>query len=861
MLCDVERFAHLKPSTLGGEVIPSLIMNFELVDKWLSYLTALHRSHGGSTAIRTLKPSWEFLGDSSADLISKLQGIPEWVKDKRPQYYTTLNPVKDAEGKVRWTPDQPKELKGRMTDEDDITAYLWLPLDFDPIRYELNKFGERQLLSLKDLSSTEEELRNAQQAVGFVSTTISKICGVSPTVLASSGNGYHSLYRVDDGGDLKGTKELVHQILIVLSAIYKETPLKECWVSVDTSVANYARIWKLYGSVATKGMNLPDRPWREASLVTLDETQRALGKDDLVKILRKLEVYLSMNRIKQLIGGGNEQPCGGFNTPARTTSTLTGTLNNKEWIKAFKGYDLKNLDVIRAMTYSGWINGEQTEIEKNGRVAVICPNSGEHSSDTGSTQTVIQPKGDDGGYPAFFCHHSHCQHLNGAEFLFTKMLTEEQVKANTPKFPTVELPAEVDPLQVEKRDAHVPVDFCLPDFTFNKTNSTRGKEFYEEKAREKREVLIEGFLSRGEVGSLQSSTKIGKTWMLMHAAILWSNGLPYLGLTPTKKLKIAIVDPELFADTAFERLRFIENITKLALDMRLTLDNVVHYSLRGHPLLYSEDPFRWLVESVKSNQREEAFDTWMVDSIYKFEGDRDSNSRGVVTRMMALLQSATGVDSSIVYTHHYAKGNASEKGALDRAGGSMAYNSNNDSIMTVTPLKDQNCYVAEFNLRAYPGRAQIGLRKLPDCPLLEVADDVDVNRVDTTLARKWSVAENVMCIIRDISIEKKKNLMDEVVNRDELFRDCRRKLEIDDRWIKDGLNLLREEEYIVQHGGSNTTARSYWTITPSGDNYVRALRVLTVDGGVMTPGECRKHDAEFKGEETKHEEKKSPWEV
>ena len=38
-------------------------------------------------------------------------------------------------------------------------------------------------------------------------------------------------------------------------------------VSVDTGVYNAARIWKLYGTIACKGDNTPERPHRLAYII------------------------------------------------------------------------------------------------------------------------------------------------------------------------------------------------------------------------------------------------------------------------------------------------------------------------------------------------------------------------------------------------------------------------------------------------------------------------------------------------------------------------------------------------------------------------------------------------------------------
>ena len=83
-------------------------------------------------------------------------------------------------------------------------------------------------------------------------------------MLADSGNGGHLLYRIDlpaaDGG-------LVGRVLRGLAFLFEDER-----VILDQTVANPARIWKLYGTVARKGDDLPERPHRLARLLEAPET-------------------------------------------------------------------------------------------------------------------------------------------------------------------------------------------------------------------------------------------------------------------------------------------------------------------------------------------------------------------------------------------------------------------------------------------------------------------------------------------------------------------------------------------------------------------------------------------------------------
>ena len=58
--------------------------------------------------------------------------------------------------------------------------------------------------------------------------------------------------------------ELVKGVLTTLDFMFSDDV-----VSVDTGVANAARIWKLYGTTARKGDSTKDRPHRRSRLLTV----------------------------------------------------------------------------------------------------------------------------------------------------------------------------------------------------------------------------------------------------------------------------------------------------------------------------------------------------------------------------------------------------------------------------------------------------------------------------------------------------------------------------------------------------------------------------------------------------------------
>src|SRR5207253_3103309 len=80
-------------------------------------------------------------------------------------------------------------------------------------------------------------------------------------VAADSGNGGHRLYAIDLPND-DASRTLLQRCLEALALYFSDSEVK-----IDVGVFNAARIWKVYGTLACKGDNLPERPHRLARLL------------------------------------------------------------------------------------------------------------------------------------------------------------------------------------------------------------------------------------------------------------------------------------------------------------------------------------------------------------------------------------------------------------------------------------------------------------------------------------------------------------------------------------------------------------------------------------------------------------------
>ncbi len=159
--------------------------------------------------------------------------------------YFIPNPVKPAllaraKNRARAVDDRTP-----TTSDADVLRRQWLLIDADPVRPA-------------DISSSDEEHAAALDRARAIRDAL-RGEGWSDPILADSGNGAHLLYRIELAKDDDG---LVQRCLEALAARFSDE-----LVSIDRTVFNPSRIWKVYGTTARKGDDVPERPHRLAHLL------------------------------------------------------------------------------------------------------------------------------------------------------------------------------------------------------------------------------------------------------------------------------------------------------------------------------------------------------------------------------------------------------------------------------------------------------------------------------------------------------------------------------------------------------------------------------------------------------------------
>lgn len=162
-----------------------------------------------------------------------------------PALYVVVNPVK-PELLARAVNHLVRHAKVTTADTD-ILRRRWLLLDFDPVRPS-------------GISSTHAEHQAALDRAKVVRDWLGG-GGWPDPLFIDSGNGGHLPYRID----LPNTPEALQLLTRCVEALAFQ--FSDSVVSLDGTVTNAARIWKVPGSLACKGDSTSDRPHRRARIL------------------------------------------------------------------------------------------------------------------------------------------------------------------------------------------------------------------------------------------------------------------------------------------------------------------------------------------------------------------------------------------------------------------------------------------------------------------------------------------------------------------------------------------------------------------------------------------------------------------
>jgi hypothetical protein len=205
--------------------------------------------------------------------------------------------------------------------------------------------------------------------------------------------------------------------------------------------------------------------------------------------------------------------------------------------------------------------------------------------------------------------------------------------------------------------------------------------------------LIQGILYQGGKMSFNASSKMGKTWSLLHLGISMNEGMDWFGFKTTKT-RVLFINPELQNFSLEKRVQLIAR----NMSGTVTLENFDYITTRGKQI--SADK---LLPKLESQIRSGQYGAILLDSIYKlYPSNVEENSNSDVGRFLNTLeQLALKANAAVIYSHHYSKGNQANKAAIDRSSGGGAWGRDPDTVVSVTEHDTESCFTVECGLRDF----------------------------------------------------------------------------------------------------------------------------------------------------------------
>jgi len=229
--------------------------------------------------------------------------------------------------------------------------------------------------------------------------------------------------------------------------------------------------------------------------------------------------------------------------------------------------------------------------------------------------------------------------------------------------------------------------------------------------------VIDGVIYKGGKLIVGGTSKGRKTWSLMDLAAAIATGGKWWGFQANLG-DVLYVNFELQDFLFRQRMDAIIKARKAKDLSRLHVMN-----LRGHAADMTD-----LRPPIEQAIKKHDFSLIIFDPAYKMLGDRSENDAGEMADLMNEFEAlAVQSGSAVGFAHHFSKGNQAGKFAIDRMSGSGVLARDPDAIITLTDHEEEDCYICETTLRAFPALPPFGLRW--DFPQLRPCADVDVEGI------------------------------------------------------------------------------------------------------------------------------------
>ena len=329
------------------------MINEDTIRKWWD----LFVKENGFTEVRVLG-RFQYSGYFS-NVENLIETIKPYADMDDEQIYFVLNKI-DAACYGRQQSEKIIKSPKITTNDNDIVKRCFVFVDFDPVRKSGTNASNEEF---------EYAHKKAQQVFVFLRNQ-----GFSEPIICKSGNGIHLTYKVDMPNDSE-TTETLKRFYEYLASVYTDEK-----VDIDTKVFNLARLCKLYGTMAKKGANLQDRPWRMSEIIYVPKEIKITP----IEKFKELADLLPKEEPKQAPQSNSSR------------NRYSEKFNLENWLNTY------------GIEYRKKQEGNSTKYEVKD-----CPWKDQHSSNNPYSSALFQ---DENGKITYTCAHSHCADKQWKDF-------------------------------------------------------------------------------------------------------------------------------------------------------------------------------------------------------------------------------------------------------------------------------------------------------------------------------------------------------------------------------------------------------------------------------------------------------------
>lgn len=213
-----------------------------------------------------------------------------------------------------------------------------------------------------------------------------------------------------------------------------------------------------------------------------------------------------------------------------------------------------------------------------------------------------------------------------------------------------------------------------------------------------RDVIIDGYLRRGETCNVIAATKIGKSWLSADLGMSVASGTPWLKKFETTQGVVIYLDFELHPETFAQRLRTIADHREHRLsDLNKTF---IPLCLRGSG--HDINSLERVVEQIESTGKRVSL--IVLDAWYRLlpAGMSENDNAQMMSMYNRLDLYAKQLNCAFLVVHHSSKGNQGDKSVTDTGSGAGAMSRAADTHIVIRPHEEDGMSVMESVSRSFP---------------------------------------------------------------------------------------------------------------------------------------------------------------